>query len=231
MSIWLCATSSISSQPLCHFQIGSVPFPLQPGSMPSLQFLSRPCELHIVSSSIRLHAIPKHLYEVIPKAKQMEAVMRNLAEQQETLKDDINQLKAQVGQIIEKLESMQNCDWRASEQPQVTPPTIPPQTWLNSKVKRSFHPMLIPTPQGKDFQSARMLQLLEERLDALEGAKQFDFDTADLCLVHNIVIPPKFELSTFDKYGGTTCPKSHLTMYCKKMAPYAHDDALLIQFF
>ncbi|RDX92280.1 hypothetical protein CR513_25609, partial [Mucuna pruriens] len=76
-----------------------------------------------------------------------------------------------------------------------------------------------------------MLRLLEERLNALEGAKQSDFDAIGLCLVPNIVIPPKFELPTFDKYGGTTCPKSHLTMYCRKMAPHAHDDALLIHFF
>ncbi|RDY04992.1 hypothetical protein CR513_11222, partial [Mucuna pruriens] len=55
-------------------------------------------------------------------------------------------------------------------------------------------------------------------LDALEGTKQSDFDAADLCLLPDIVVPPKFELPTFDKYGGTTCPKSHLTMYCWKMA-------------
>ncbi|RDX63341.1 hypothetical protein CR513_58243, partial [Mucuna pruriens] len=52
-----------------------------------------------------------------------------------------------------------------------------------------------------------MLQLLEERLDTLEGVKQSDFDAADLCLVPNIVIPPKFELLAFDKYEKTTCPK------------------------
>ncbi|RDX88918.1 hypothetical protein CR513_29420, partial [Mucuna pruriens] len=74
-----------------------------------------------------------------------------------------------------------------------------------------------------------MLQLLEERLDALQGAKQFD--VTDLCLFPNIVIPPKFELPAFDKYGGTTSPKSHLTMYCRKMALHAYDDALLIHFF
>ncbi|RDX71197.1 hypothetical protein CR513_49490, partial [Mucuna pruriens] len=76
-----------------------------------------------------------------------------------------------------------------------------------------------------------MLQLLEERLDALERTKQSDFDAADLCLFPNIVIPLKFELPALDKYEGTTCPKSHLTMYCKKMALHTHDDALLIHFF
>ncbi|RDX77063.1 hypothetical protein CR513_42872, partial [Mucuna pruriens] len=32
----------------------------------------------------------------------MEVAMRNLAEQQKTLRDDINQLKAQMGQILER---------------------------------------------------------------------------------------------------------------------------------
>ncbi|RDX92965.1 hypothetical protein CR513_24836, partial [Mucuna pruriens] len=109
---------------------------------------------------------------------------------------------------------MQNHSWGASKQPQVTP-TIPPRTRLNNKAKHSFHPVVIPYPLK----------------DALEGAKQSDFDGVGLCLVPNIVIPPKFELSAFDKYRGTTCPKSHLTMYCRKMAPHAYDDALLIHFF
>ncbi|RDX70778.1 hypothetical protein CR513_49932, partial [Mucuna pruriens] len=57
-----------------------------------------------------------------------------------------------------------------------------------------------------------MLQLFEERVDALEGFKQIEFDAVDLCLFLGIVIPPDFELPTFDKYKGTSCPKSHLTI-------------------
>ncbi|RDY08082.1 hypothetical protein CR513_07726, partial [Mucuna pruriens] len=76
-----------------------------------------------------------------------------------------------------------------------------------------------------------MLQLFEERLDALEGFKRTEVDAVDLCLFPNIAIPPEFELPTFDKYGGTSCPRSHLTMYCRKMTPYTRDDILLIHFF
>jgi len=35
----------------------------------------------------------------------------------------------------------------------------------------------------------------------------------------------------FEKYKGATCPKSHLVMYCRKMAAYAHDEKLLMHFF
>ncbi|RDX73687.1 hypothetical protein CR513_46677, partial [Mucuna pruriens] len=73
--------------------------------------------------------------------------------------------------------------------------------------------------------------VLASGLDALEGFKHTEFDVADLCLFSNIVIPPKFELPTFNKYKGTTCPKGHLTMYCRKMAPHTHDNALLIHVF
>ncbi|RDX79803.1 hypothetical protein CR513_39724, partial [Mucuna pruriens] len=57
------------------------------------------------------------------------------------------------------------------------------------------------------------------------------FDVVDLCLFPRIAIPPNFELPTFDKYKGTSCPRSHLAMYCRKMTPYTHDDTLLIHFF
>ena len=52
-----------------------------------------------------------------------------------------------------------------------------------------------------------------------------------LCLVPNVIIPPKFKVPNFDKYKGTTCPKNHLKMYCWKMGVYVKDEKLLIHFF
>jgi len=45
------------------------------------------------------------------------------------------------------------------------------------------------------------------------------------------VVIPKFKVPNFDKYKGTTCPKNHLKMYCRKMRAYAKDEELLIHFF
>jgi len=45
------------------------------------------------------------------------------------------------------------------------------------------------------------------------------------------VIPPKFKLPEFEKYQGNTCPKNHITMYCRKMTAYVHGEKLLIHFF
>ena len=76
------------------------------------------------------------------------------------------------------------------------------------------------------------LEVLEERLRAIEGRGSYEFgDAAGLCLVSDVVIPPKFKVLDFEKYKGTTCPKFHLTMYCRKMAAHAHDEKLLIHCF
>ena len=45
------------------------------------------------------------------------------------------------------------------------------------------------------------------------------------------MVIPKFKVSDFDKYKGTTCPKNHLKMYCQKMGEYAKDEELLIHSF
>jgi len=69
-------------------------------------------------------------------------------------------------------------------------------------------------------------------LRVIEGGSSHEFgDAAGLCLVPYVVIPPKFKVPDFEKYKGTTCPKSHLTMYCRKMAAHAHDEKLLIHCF
>ena len=66
------------------------------------------------------------------------------------------------------------------------------------------------------------LDLIEERLSAIEGIDDYPFAyMAELCLVPDVVIPPMFKMPDFDKYKGTTCPKNHLKMYCRKMGAYS----------
>jgi len=83
-----------------------------------------------------------------------------------------------------------------------------------------------PSPTTKE---RRKLDLLEERLRAVEGFGDYPFaDMTDLCLVPDVVIPPKFKVPDFDKYKGTTCPKNHLKMYYRKMGAHSKDEKLLI---
>ena len=47
------------------------------------------------------------------------------------------------------------------------------------------------------------LDQIEERLRVVEGCGDYAFaDMEDLCLVPNMVIPPKFKVLDFDKYKG-----------------------------
>ena len=74
--------------------------------------------------------------------------------------------------------------------------------------------------------------LIEERLRAIEGINDYPFvDMAKLCLVPDVVIRPKFKVSNFNKYKGTTCPKNHIKMYFRKMGAYTRDEKLLMHFF
>jgi len=53
------------------------------------------------------------------------------------------------------------------------------------------------------------LDHLEERLRAIEGGRDYAFaNLEELFLVPNVVTLPKFKVSDFDKYKGTTCPKN-----------------------
>lgn len=74
-----------------------------------------------------------------------------------------------------------------------------------------------PTPSSEQVHSKEKLQMLEERLRSVEGCSYDIRDATDLYLVPNVVISPKFKVPEFHTYKGTSCPKSHLTMYCRKM--------------
>ena len=73
---------------------------------------------------------------------------------------------------------------------------------------------------------------MEERLRAIEGTDIYgNIDATELCLVLGWIIPTKFKVLEFDKYDGSSCPMSHLMMYCRKMAAHIGNDKLLIHCF
>jgi len=66
---------------------------------------------------------------------------------------------------------------------------------------------------------------IKKRLRVIEGGGNYAFaDMAELCLVPDMLIPLKFKVPDFDKYKGTTCPKNHLKIYCRKMGAYVKDE-------
>ena len=75
-------------------------------------------------------------------------------------------------------------------------------------------------------------ELLEERMRAMEGIDILgSLEAIALSLVSGLVIPHKFKTLTFDKYDGTKCPTTHITMYCRKMLAYTNNNKLLIYCF
>ncbi|XP_050909293.1 uncharacterized protein LOC127123077 [Lathyrus oleraceus] len=74
-------------------------------------------------------------------------------------------------------------------------------------------------------------QLLDDIIRVINGFSSFGIDARDLYLVPNVVLPQKFRVRELPKYKGLSCPRSHLTMYCRKMASYIDNDNLLIHCF
>ena len=73
---------------------------------------------------------------------------------------------------------------------------------------------------------------MEERPRTIERGGNYAFsDMTELCLVPDVVIPPKFKVPDFDKNKGTTCSKNRLKMYCRKIEAYAKYENLLMYFF
>ncbi|KAK8562407.1 hypothetical protein V6N12_010488 [Hibiscus sabdariffa] len=59
---------------------------------------------------------------------------------------------------------------------------------------------------------------LEEKLRAIQGEGNQGNDASELSLVTDLVLSPKCKVPDFMKYDGATCPSTHITMYCQKMA-------------
>ena len=86
--------------------------------------------------------------------------------------------------------------------------------------------------QSENNEAQRKLELIEERLKAMEGSDVYCLvDTSKMSLVPDLVLPPKFKVPTFDKYDGTKYPFPHLYMYCRKMTGRTSNDKLLINCF
>ena len=86
--------------------------------------------------------------------------------------------------------------------------------------------------QSESNETQRKLELIEERLRMVEGSDAYSLVYASkMSLVPDLVLPPKFQVPTFDKYDGTKCPSAHLYMYYRKMTDHTSNDKLLIHCF
>ncbi|RDX84408.1 hypothetical protein CR513_34540, partial [Mucuna pruriens] len=178
----------------------------------------------------------------------METTIEQLEQQNQELKTQNQLLQEQLTQIQEQLK-MKGCvgqmtrfyenskgftpqyemplDWNDDAEEQQQPRQI--EQAGQSKAQGSG-PGPKATPQPPPFERMKW-DLLEERIRAIEGSGNRGLEAPDLCLVSNIPLPPDFKMPKFEKYKGSTCPRIHLAMYCRKMAAYQYQDSILIYYF
>ncbi|XP_050909028.1 uncharacterized protein LOC127122784 [Lathyrus oleraceus] len=75
------------------------------------------------------------------------------------------------------------------------------------------------------------IQALIKKLNALQGKDIFGKKASEMCLIPNVRVPAKFKVPEFEKYKSSTCPHTHLVMYCRKMVACTDDEKLLIHYF
>ncbi|KAK2442930.1 hypothetical protein QL285_014077 [Trifolium repens] len=104
----------------------------------------------------------------------------------------------------------------------------PKEAYLGPEIQSGEPKLDFAIPQ---LEEAKMkFKAIEDRLKTMEGVND-SLDFSSMCLVPDLVLPPKFKVPEFEKYMGLSCPKSHLIMYSRKMASYANDDKLMIHCF
>ena len=89
-----------------------------------------------------------------------------------------------------------------------------------------------PFGRSKHVDMQQRCSLLDKKMKEIEGVNNLrSVDPRELSLVPDVVIPPKFKMSKFEKYDGTKCPENHLATYCNKMARHTRNEDLLIYVF
>ena len=86
-----------------------------------------------------------------------------------------------------------------------------------------------PTMEGEKKINERIKKVEEmiKRACKMEGL----MDYQSLSLFPDVRLPPKFKMSTLDKFDGTGCPKSHLKMYMRAMQPLGQLKSYLLKCF
>ncbi|KAA0032112.1 Gag-pro-like protein [Cucumis melo var. makuwa] len=99
------------------------------------------------------------------------------------------------------------------------PPLVPGIEHLEAQAK------IEDMGQNENTPAKQKLDVLEERLQAIEGTDVYgNIDATQLCFVPSLIILAKFKVLEFDKYDGSSCPRSHLLMYCRKMVTHINND-------
>ncbi|RDX85813.1 hypothetical protein CR513_32936, partial [Mucuna pruriens] len=174
--------------------------------------------------------------------------MEALEQRNEELRSELAQIKEQMAKVLEFLAREPP---QTQNTPNYPPGYTPPPPWNTQEEQPQPNENNLngPTPgvgpqgpNGPTIMTPAQTQkdhpevderwrFLEERLRIVEGTDKYGLDAADLCLVPDVVLPTDFKTPDFDKYKGSSCPRTHLAMYCRKMAAHIQDDKILVHCF
>ncbi|KAL4298390.1 hypothetical protein GQ457_12G001480 [Hibiscus cannabinus] len=178
---------------------------------------SKALEMNHMDMQDRLDKLEKHLKDEIAQAQ----------------KDTVSQIAAMLGfKDPERGKAVEAVDV-LSPQSKIymagTSTHIPTESGMNHG-KNQGSEVLHRVGMNKKFEER--FAKLEEIIREMQGGNIYGgVDARDLSLVTDLVTPPKFKIPEFEKYDGTTCPLTHLTMYCRRMPSYLENEKLLIHCF
>ncbi|KAI5405762.1 hypothetical protein KIW84_052504 [Lathyrus oleraceus] len=84
---------------------------------------------------------------------------------------------------------------------------------------------------GRNNERDRKVEALAEKIRAMESQNSLGFDVTNMGLVEGLRIPHKFKAPSFDKYNGTSCPRTHVQAYYRKISAYTDDEKMWMYFF
>ncbi|KAI5402664.1 hypothetical protein KIW84_050311 [Lathyrus oleraceus] len=84
---------------------------------------------------------------------------------------------------------------------------------------------------GRVEERDRKVDALAEKIRAMECQNSLGFDVTNMGLVEGLRIPYKFKAPSFDKYNGTSYPRTHVQAYYRKISAYTDDEKMWMYFF
>ena len=85
--------------------------------------------------------------------------------------------------------------------------------------------------EERERERERKVDALAEKIRAMECQNSLGFDVTNMGLVDGLRIPYKFKAPSFDKYNGTSCPRTHVQAYYRKISAYTDDEKMWMYFF
>ncbi|RDX83625.1 hypothetical protein CR513_35435, partial [Mucuna pruriens] len=188
---------------------------------------------------------PNHPYHTRARTRHMEQAIDELEQQSMQTRAEVGQIREHMGEMREQLNKVfelltrntslpapSTAPWAASNATTQGTPAYPlgisPQYGMPLGWNAPAEAQVVEKPEkpGGHPRSRR-----KDQFPRTAGTGGHGLDATDLCLMSDVAFPVDFKTPKFEKYNGSSCPRVHLAMYCRKMAAYVHHDKILVHCF